>query len=347
MLSDRAIKSLKPIGRDKLLSDGNGLYLRLSRHGTKSFLYRSREGGTARYLTLGTYPHLTLSEARKKALEHQGRAVGIITVGYAVERYLAHLPYLRPEQVKRRFAQDILPKLGKDRLAAVTAQDLTDTLQPILDRGSLVAANRTLADLKHLFAFAHERGWVRENVAQRITRKVIGGKEKSREIVLTDDELKDLISELRSDRWETKTRAGLALCLLTGQRASEVLSLKASGPWWTIPKEITKSKREHKVYLVPLARHLSQFIEPCDHRTLSRALNRAKKRYTPHDLRRTMATKLSDLGVMPHVIEKMLNHQMIGVMAIYNRAEFLEERKAAWKLWRNYLKSLWVKDSSK
>ncbi len=50
-------------------------------------------------------------------------------------------------------------------------------------------------------------------------------------------------------------------------------------------------------------------------------------RYTPHDLRRTMATRLSDLGVMPHVIEKMLNHQMEGVMAVYNRAEYLEERK--------------------
>jgi hypothetical protein len=48
-----------------------------------------------------------------------------------------------------------------------------------------------------------------------------------------------------------------------------------------------------------------------------------------------MATKLSDAGVAPHVIEKMLNHRMEGVMAVYNRAEYLPERKAGWILWGN------------
>jgi integrase len=55
--------------------------------------------------------------------------------------------------------------------------------------------------------------------------------------------------------------------------------------------------------------------------------------WTPHDLRRTFSTRLGDLGVAPHVIERMLNHTAEGVAAIYNRAELLEERIAATRLW--------------
>jgi integrase len=55
--------------------------------------------------------------------------------------------------------------------------------------------------------------------------------------------------------------------------------------------------------------------------------------FTPHDLRRTFATRLSDLGVAPHVIEKLLNHKMPGVMAVYNRADYWPERVAAMEMW--------------
>lgn len=55
--------------------------------------------------------------------------------------------------------------------------------------------------------------------------------------------------------------------------------------------------------------------------------------WTPHDLRRSFGTRLGGLGVAPHVIEKLLNHTAEGMSRIYNRAELLEERIAATKLW--------------
>jgi integrase len=131
----------------------------------------------------------------------------------------------------------------------------------------------------------------------------------------------------------------LALMILTGQRVTEVINLdkaEIDGVWWTIPAErIGKSDSAQKVYLSPQARAILKFWQPCsfDHRTIARAVKRMNMNFTPHDLRRTMATRLSDLGVMPHVIEKMLNHQMEGVMAVYNRAEYLNERKEAWRVW--------------
>lgn len=343
-LTDKYIRSLRPLGKDQFLADGGGLYLRVTIHGSKSFLYRSRKGGTTRYVTLGAFPSLSLAEARKLAQERRGETIGTLTLSYAATAFLASLDYKDPTQVERRLTTDILPDLGKKRLDTITSKDLSDTLQKIVDRGSPVAANRTLADVKHVFSFAFEKGWVRSNPAERITRRAVGGKEKSRDIVLTDDELKQLITLLRSSKWSPKTRAGLAVCLLTGQRASEVLGYEpqeVSGDLWTIPGTRTKNGKPQKVYLTITKRFLP-YIEPCDHLTLSKALNRLKLRYTPHDLRRTMATRMSDMGVMPHIVEKCLNHSMTGVMAVYNKAEWLPERKDAWRKWYCYLRRLSV-----
>jgi integrase len=55
--------------------------------------------------------------------------------------------------------------------------------------------------------------------------------------------------------------------------------------------------------------------------------------FRPHDLRRTFATRAADLGVAPHVIEKILNHRLQGVMAVYNRAEYETERTEAMQTW--------------
>lgn len=55
--------------------------------------------------------------------------------------------------------------------------------------------------------------------------------------------------------------------------------------------------------------------------------------FRPHDLRRTCATRLNTLGVLPHIAEKILNHSMQGVMAVYNRADYEVERIEAMQRW--------------
>jgi len=62
--------------------------------------------------------------------------------------------------------------------------------------------------------------------------------------------------------------------------------------------------------------------------------------FTPHDLRRTAVTCMSDIDIAPHVVEKIVNHKMAGVMGIYNRSEYLPERKAAIEAWNNRLQEL-------
>ena len=68
-------------------------------------------------------------------------------------------------------------------------------------------------------------------------------------------------------------------------------------------------------------------------------LKRAGLNWTPHDLRRTFATRVAEF-TPPHVVEKLLNHSMQGVAAIYNRHDYREERIAATKSWSAALTKL-------
>ena len=55
--------------------------------------------------------------------------------------------------------------------------------------------------------------------------------------------------------------------------------------------------------------------------------------WSPHDLRRTMASRMGDLGIAPHIIERCLNHVQQGIVGVYQRQEYLPERKAAFEKW--------------
>jgi len=62
-----------------------------------------------------------------------------------------------------------------------------------------------------------------------------------------------------------------------------------------------------------------------------------------HDLRRTVATKMADIGVQPHIIEQILNHQSghkAGPAGIYNRSSYEREVKAALAQWHDHLLAL-------
>ena len=62
------------------------------------------------------------------------------------------------------------------------------------------------------------------------------------------------------------------------------------------------------------------------------------QKFTPHDSRRTISTRLSEKGVLPHVTEKMLGHVMQGVMAVYNKHDWLTEQREAYELYDSMIK---------
>lgn len=64
------------------------------------------------------------------------------------------------------------------------------------------------------------------------------------------------------------------------------------------------------------------------------------KKWTIHDLRRILATRMSDLGIAPHIVEQLLGHSLGGVMQIYNRSQYLPEKKEALSVWSDRLRLL-------
>jgi integrase len=82
---------------------------------------------------------------------------------------------------------------------------------------------------------------------------------------------------------------------------------------------------------------------PIGQSTLNHALGRVQRgmaHFTVHDLRRTGATRLSEMGYQPDWIEKSLNHKLRGVRGIYNRAEYAAQRREMLQTWSDSLDSL-------
>lgn len=389
----------------------SGFYVQIgerSPNGTRSFTYYlyyrigGRSGIQRRY-PIGNANVLTASEARKEATRLKGR----VAIGEDVflTRKDAHAAIAksktepkvallakefmdiyvnqhrrRPEEVQRMMDADILPTLGKIKLSQLDRRlVISKTLDPILERGSKVQANKTLSVLKQMFDFGIQRGWLDNNPLTGTKRQVIGGNESSRDRHLSLTEVKTVFERLPQLGVSHQVITILKLILLTGCRVNEVASAKwrefdFDNQLWTIPKENVKAKKgKEKEHYVPLNDHLialldeakkayaylnSEYvfpslscttvapgIKPIDKRSVARAVKRhieelGVEPFTPHDLRRTTATMLSELGVDPIVVEKILNHELMGVMAVYNRHQYMDKRKEAMKCLSIHLSGL-------
>ena len=78
-------------------------------------------------------------------------------------------------------------------------------------------------------------------------------------------------------------------------------------------------------------------------RDLDARLSESVKPWTLHDLRRTAATGMADIGVQPHIIEAMLNHvsgHKVGVAGIYNRSSYEREVRNALALWSDHIRAI-------
>src|SRR5262245_55883581 len=144
---------------------------------------------------------------------------------------------------------------------------------------------------------------------------------------------------------------------LTGQRREEVGRLKwdeldLAQRVWTLPKSRTKNAKEHLVHLseqaitvLKRADNKGPFVFSVIGSKHFQEFSRGKRRldqlsgvtgWRLHDLRRTCVSGMARLGIAPHVADKILNHQagtISGVAAVYQRHQFLSERRRALDLW--------------
>jgi integrase len=334
-LTETSIRKLKDPSKEKLIGDERGLYLRCYPSGRRSWLYRSRKGGSWKTRNLGEWPGVSLAEARNKAAHLDKRVLPeSVTFGALLDEWFQRRIEPRYKVTKNIevYVTKGKAEAGNTTLPQLTTKLLTDILVEYADAAP-VAANRCLSNWKLALKYAVERGYIERSPLENSTSAVAGGEEKSRDRVLTDDEIRALWADPHDHA------PLLKFLLLTGLRISEAQSAtheNLNGDVLLIPEN--KSARPHWVYLPPLAKELTgnhdgYLFSQRSNTAIQSRLKRNATGWTPHDLRRTFATRLAGLGVDPLVVEKCLNHTLGGVLATYNRHTYEAERKEAATRW--------------
>ncbi len=268
---------------------------------------------------------------------------------------------------------DVLDHIGSVRARDVTRAQIVEVIDRVTDRGAKRKANAVLSLLKQMFAWGLARGVVETDPTHGLKREHAGGTEKPRERNLSPEEIADLTKRLPNANLPLRVQAALWLLLATGARVGELVKAEwtefdLQGGTWTIPAERSKNAKAHIVHLSGFAldwlKRLAEagtgkllfegrkagepvsekWIGKCvrDRQRTKALRGRTKKtgvllldggEWRVHDLRRTMASRMGDIGIAPHVIEKCLNHALEGILRVYQHQEYLPERKAAFEIW--------------
>ena len=327
-LTDAKLRAAKPTDKDQMLSDGNGLYLRIRPGGSKTWIIRKKHLGKTSITRLNKYPDMSLKEARLKAAAMaMTKHVNSTKVNDLVEKYMNEViikSHKRVDLVKGYMDRAIIPQLGNRKVRDITRAELVAVIQQYSSRGARTA-DQLRSNLKKLFSYATELGVIDINPMNDVSRRVTGYKPISRDRVLSDDEIR-LIWGL-----EHQNARLLRFLLLTGLRITEARKGYREGDRWIVPVSISKNSKAHWVYLtdeavkqLPLPKCSATNIQAWLRRLLDK--HDITPRFTPHDFRRTAATRMADSGVEPFIVERVLNHTLEGVMAVYNRAEYEPER---------------------
>jgi integrase len=367
--------------------DQRGLSVRVWASGARTWTFEYRSPVSGRNARIGL-PYGSLADARARAKElraaigngrdpsldaRRGEGRDVVAVAGALDLYEAAVvkPAARATSRRARMASlrktlepfNGLPIAQLKRGAIVLRLDEVQAI-----RGP-IARNRAQSEIRHWLGWLHNRGLV-ETIELALVRKDV--KETARERVLTDTELTVIVA-VTADH--TPFSDIIRVLLHTGMRRGEAANLQPrdldfDAMTIRVREEVSKTKQTR---LIPLdeaiatmlaerAERVGQeqyiFGDGSDFRrpftgwgkrvaALVKAMPKGE-RWTLHDIRRTVATRLYSAGVDPLVIEDLLGHTTgvrSGVKGVYNRAETLARQRPALRQWAIKLAAL--KESQK
>jgi integrase len=306
----------------------------------------------------------------------EDRRRGAVTLGSLVETYLGFRePVLRANTMRmlRFYLQRTWLSLHPLPIHEITRRDVAARLTKIIAESGQVSAGRAHAALSSFFGWAVREGFVEANPVLNTNRPL---EPPARERVLSNGEIAEAWAAL--DACNSPTYAKIVrLLLLTACRRAEIGGLRWSefdteNGVIKLPRERTKNKEPHAIPLPSMALDILADIERRPGRdlifgtgkggfqgwteakdALDNCITEARRAagnvepmpgWRLHDLRRTVATVMADrLGVLPHVIEAVLNHvsgHKAGVAGTYNRALYEREVRTALTLWADYIRAI-------
>jgi integrase len=346
-----------------------GFGVRVTAGGATAFILTYRVGGKQCRYTIGQYPEWSALQAVREArglrqrvdrgenpLNDRRRSFEANTVGTVLDNFMARYarnkdrPLRSADEYQRTFDRLVRPAIGKIPIDELRRSDIVAMLDRIEDRNGPVMADRTLAYLRKALNWHAARD---DHFLPPIIKGMARTKpsERARSRVLSDTEIR-LIWPLL----EGTFGAIVKTLFLTAQRRSEVARMHRreidGEAVWAMSAAVYKTKR---TAFVPLSRAARDIIhaEPTDDYVF---LGRTKKtpfsgfgkakaalddaitrtnggqplpRWTLHDLRSTAKTLMVRAGVRPDISERVLGHVIPGVEGIYDRHDYLEEKRHA------------------
>ncbi|MEW5756427.1 MAG: tyrosine-type recombinase/integrase [Pseudomonadota bacterium] len=310
------------------------------------------------------------SPAREKARD-RARVKDAETFGAWAEKWLRGYQMADSTRDMRKsvYTRELEKRFGNQKLAEITHEDLRALTDAIVDRGAPATAVHAREVVLQIYRWAIERGQKVENPAEMVRPASIARFE-PRDRALAPSEIGLMFRYMDRVGTSPQYRAAIKLLLLTMVRKSELSNAKwpeinFSEALWTIPKERMKRRNPHLVFLSRQALDIfialktfaggSEYVLPSRYdsdvpmsaATLNRVMTltyqAAQKKgepltkFGPHDLRRTASTLLHEAGYNTDWIEKCLAHEQKGVRAVYNKAEYREQRAAMLQDWADMI----------
>jgi integrase len=258
-----------------------GLEFRVTSAGSRSWTFRFRDPSSRRTLraSIGSYPDIGLSAARKKADDLRGKVADGVnpidlrrkerdeshsrTFNELAERYMRehsrrHKRQLSADGDELNLNKHVLPKWGKRDYRHIRRADAIELIETIVAAGTHTAANRVHALISKVFSFAVDADLLEANPVARLKKR---GKEKTGKRILSDDEIALFWKKIVLSPVSRTVGLALRLALLTGARESEIAGIKldelhnleGAAPALHIPSERSKNKRPHLIPLTELA----------------------------------------------------------------------------------------------
>ncbi|MFL6824084.1 MAG: tyrosine-type recombinase/integrase [Xanthobacteraceae bacterium] len=350
-----------------------GFGVKVTPKGRKVFIVLYRTGGAGsklRKYTIGPYGRVTLHQARVAAQKvfaaklegrdpaAEKRASRRRIVADRVEELLETFIAQRLSQnrsggeIGRLLRREVGKTWAGRSIHEISKRDVVEVVTAIEQRGAPVAANKALKATKTFLRWCVGRAVLDQSPAEGVP---LPSKEVARDRVLDDNELAHII--LAARKIGGPYGGIVELLALTGQRREEVAGLQReeldlAQRVWTLPKSRTKNAKPHVVHLSNQSMAVLKRADQRGSYVFSllgakpfQEFSRAKRRldqlsgvagWRLHDLRRTCVSGMARLGVAPHVADKILNHQagtISGVAAVYQRHDFIAERRQALDLW--------------
>lgn len=399
-LKDISIRNAKPENKDYRLSDGNGLYLIVKSDGAKWWRLDYTFDEKRKTISIGVYPRISLSDARRKTEEAHNQIDNGINPSELRKQIKANkkqakenailsekgLPLLntftdiaqkwlifnehRTSKITNnkkhsRLKRWIFPLLGNIAINQIKSPDIASAIKPLININKLETAKRLCSDISSIFDYAIVHNLCEYDPAKAVSKQIPPQNVTHRAAIIDPSSVGKLLRDIDNYDGTLIVKCAFKISPLVFQRPGEIRQMLWSDIDWGNNEwrpHITKTNFDQ---IVPLSTQVIAILQeiapltgndkyvfpssrrdgnPMSENTIRLALKKLGYKsdvMTAHGFRTTASTLLNEQGWSPDAIERQLAHApRDSIRAVYNRAQYLDERRNMMQAWADYLDKL-------